>query len=115
MSSNSESEPPSPSTLERMESERLGIQALVLDQVPKSLSQSDISESSHQSDDSDDDAQSDGNTTVAKKKPTKGKNTFAYSVLHFFHSKLLIHLQVPFQVIFYQKKSSHHLLLFLLK
>ena len=62
MSSSSDSEPPSPSTSKRMESERHGTEAL-LAQVPRSLSQSDISESSN----SGDEVKSD--KTVAKTKP----------------------------------------------
>ena len=76
MNSNSKFKPPSPSTSERMESEKLGIQAL-LAQVPRSLSQSDISNSATPSHDSDDDEQSDGKRNVAKKK-AKGKITFSF-------------------------------------
>ena len=75
--SDSESKPPSATTSKRMESEGRGIKAL-LAQVPKSLSQSDVSDHStpsHHSD--DDDAQSDRKTTVAKNK-AKGKIIFSF-------------------------------------
>ena len=83
MSSDSEPEPPSTSTSKRMESERLGIQAL-LAQVPRSLSKS---ESSHPSKESNDENQSE--RTVPKNK-AKSKIIFAFFFLSISHFILLM-------------------------
>ena len=97
-SSDSEPEPPPPSYSEQMESQRLGIEAL-LAQVPKSLRQSDISELASNS---GDEVKSD--QTVPKTKPRS-------KIIHHIHfvficqfNSLILSKTLLFQTTSLQKK-----------